>query len=193
MSRSNDIKKTNLDKKTYFQSQTNQYNKIQNFQSSFSSLSLSSPPPSQFQRNKKLEIRKDSAEQKIENKRSLDNTKENIGKHMDYATIIQYSFLNTDKLIDYYRQTTEPIRETSLDYIKLQKDFINAFQPKWLEHMKTNVDNYLVFQDKMIMLYNQMYNGYLKNIYDIKINKGKEKEGSRIGISKNSMLDGPLV
>jgi len=172
----NYTKKTNLDKKTYFQSQTNQYNKIQNFQSSFSSLSLSSPPPSQFQRNKKLEIRKDSAEQKIENKRSLDNTKENIGKHMDDATIIQYSFLNTDKLIDYYRQTTEPMRETSLDYIKLQKDFINAFQPKWLEHMKTNVDNYLVFQDKMIMLYNQMYNGYLKNIYDIKINNEKMEE-----------------
>jgi len=43
----------------------------------------------------------------------LDNTKENIGKHMDDATIIQYSFLNTDKLIDYYRQTTEPMRETS--------------------------------------------------------------------------------
>ena len=106
MSRSNDIKKTNLDKKTYFQSQTNQYNKIQNFQSSFSSLSLSSPPPSQFQRNKKLEIRKDSAEQKIENKRSLDNTKENIGKHIDNAIITQYPLLNTDNLIDYYRQTT---------------------------------------------------------------------------------------
>jgi hypothetical protein len=179
MSRSNDIKKTNLNKKTYFQSQTNQYNKIQNFQSSFSSLSLSSPPSLQFQRNKKLEIRKDSAEQKTENKRSLDNTKENIGKHTDDATIIQYSFLNTDKLIDYYRQTTEPMRETSLDYLKLQKDFINAFQPKWLEHMKTNVDNYLVFQDKMIMLYNQMYNGYLKNIYDIKINNEKMEE-SRI-------------
>jgi hypothetical protein len=176
MSRSNDIKKTNLDKKTYFQSQTNQYNKIQNFQSSFSSLSLSSPPPSQFQRNKKLEIRKDSAEQKIENKRSLDNTKENIGKHMDDVTIIQYSFLNTYKLIDYYKQTIEPMREISLDYLKLQKDFINAFQPKWLEHMKTNVDNYLVFQDKMIMLYNQMYNGYLKNIYDIKINNEKMEE-----------------
>jgi len=97
---------------------------------------------------------------------------------MDDATIIQYSFLNTDKLIDYYRQTTEPIRETSLDYIKLQKDFINAFQPKWLEHMKTNVDNYLVFQDKMIMLYNQMYNGYLKNIYDIKINNEKMEEST---------------
>jgi hypothetical protein len=176
MSRSNDIKKTNLDKKGYFQSQTNQYNKIQNFQSSISSLSLSSPPPSQFQRNKKLEIRKDSAEQKIENKRSLDNTKENIGKHMDDVTIIQYSFLNTYKLIDYYKQTIEPMREISLDYLKLQKDFINAFQPKWLEHMKTNVDNYLVFQDKMIMLYNQMYNGYLKNIYDIKINNEKMEE-----------------
>src|SRR6476659_9775045 len=162
MPRSNDIKKTNLDKKTYFQSQTNQYNKIQNFQSSFSSISLSPTPSLQFQRHNKLEIRKDSVEQKKENKDFLDNTKENTGKHMDDATIIQYSFLNTDKLIDYYRQTTEPMRETSLDYLKLQKDFINAFQPKWLEHMKTNVDNYLVFQDKMIMLYNQMYNGYLK-------------------------------
>ena len=179
MSSSNDIKKTNLDKKNYFQSQTNQYNKIQDFQSSFSSLSLSSPPSLQFQRHKKLEIRKDSAEQKTENKRSLDNTKENIGKHMDDATIIQYPFLNTYKLIDYYRQTTEPIREISFDYLKLQKDFINAFQPKWLEHMKTSVDNYLVFQDKMIMLYNQMYNGYLKNIYDIKINNEKMEE-SRI-------------
>ncbi len=98
---------------------------------------------------------------------------------MDDATIIQYPFLNTDKLIDYYRQTTEPMRESSFDYLKLQKDFINAFQPKWLEHMKTSVDNYLVFQDKMIMLYNQMYNGYLKNIYDIKINNEKMEE-SRI-------------
>ena len=179
MSSPNDIKKTNLDKKNYFQSQTNQYNKIQDFQSSFSSLSLSSPPSLQFQRHKKLEIRKDSAEQKTENKRSLDNTKEIIGKHMDDATIIQYPFLNTCKLIDYYRQTTEPMRDLPFDYLKLQKDFINAFQPKWLEHMKTSVDNYLVFQDKMIMLYNQMYNGYLKNIYDIKINNEKMEE-SRI-------------
>ena len=171
MSTSNDIKKTNLDKKTYLQSQTNQYNKIQDFQSSFSSLSLPSPPSLQFQRHKKLEIRKDSAEQKTENKRSLDNTKENIGKHMDDATIIQYPFLNTDTLIDYYRQTTEPIEEISLDYLKLQKDCINAFQPPWVQHIKNSVDNYLVFQDKMIMLYNQMCNGYLKNIYDIKINK----------------------
>jgi hypothetical protein len=171
MSRSKDIKKTNLDKKTYLQSQTNQYNKIQDLQSSFSSLSLPSPPSLQFQRHKKLEIRKDSAEQKIENKGSLENTKENIEEYMENVRIILYPSLNTDKLIDYHRQTTRSIKEISLDYLKLQKDCINAFQPKWLEHMKTSVDNYLVFQDKMIMMYTKMCNGYFKNIYDIKINK----------------------
>ena len=35
----NDTKKINLDKKDYLQSQTNQYTKIQNFQSSLLSLS----------------------------------------------------------------------------------------------------------------------------------------------------------
>jgi hypothetical protein len=176
----NYTKKTNLDKKTYFQSQTDQYNKIQNFQSSFSSLSLSSPPSLQFQRNKKLEIRKDSVEQKTENKRSLDNTKENLGKHIDNATIIQYPLLNTDNLNDYYRQTIRSIKEISLDYLKLQKDSINAFQPPWVQHIENSVDNYLDFQNKMIMLYNQICIGYYKTIYDIKKNKGKEKEGSRI-------------
>ena len=119
MSSLNYTKKTNLDKKGYFQSQTNQYSKIQDFQSSFLSLSLPSPPSLQFQRHKKIEIRKDSAEQKTVNKRSIDNTKENIGKHMDDATIIQYSFLNTDNLIDYNRQTTKSIKEISLDCLKL--------------------------------------------------------------------------
>src|SRR4051794_26386196 len=111
MSRSKDIKKTNLDKKGYLQSQTNQYNKIQDFQSSFSSLSLPSPLSLQFQRHKKLEIRKDSAEQKIENKGSLENPKENIEEYVENVRIILYPSLNTDKLIDYYRQTTESIRD----------------------------------------------------------------------------------
>ena len=176
MSRSNDIKKTNLDKKTYFQSQTNQYNKIQNFVSSFSSLSLSSPPPSQFQRNKKLEIRKDSAEQRTVIKDFLDNTKENIGKYRDNSTIIQYPFLNSDTLIDYYKQTTESRREISLVYLKLQKEYIDAFQPKWIEHIRTSVDNYLVFQDKMIMLCTQMWNNYLKNIGNIKTKNEQNQE-----------------
>ena len=176
MSISNDIKKTDLDKKIYLQSHTNQYDKIQDLQSSFSSLSLPSPPSLQFQRHKKLEIRKDSSEQKTENKGSLENTKENIGEYMDVATIIQYPFLNTATLIDYYKQTTESIRDLSFDYLKLQKDYINAFQPPWIQHIKNSVDNYLVFQDKMIKLYTQMCNGYSKNIYDIKINNEKMEE-----------------
>jgi len=157
----------------YSQSQTNQYSKIQNFQSS-----LCPPPPLlQFQRQqKKHEIRKDSTEQQIENKRSLDNTKENIGNYMDNATI-QYP-LNAKKLIDNSRQkTTKSIRDIFFDNLKLQKDYINIFQPRWVENMKANVDNYLAFQEKMIMLYNQMCNNYLKNIYDIKTNKDEEKEG----------------
>ncbi len=99
---------------------------------------------------------------------------------MDNSTIIQYPFLNTDTLIGYYRQTTEPRREISLDYLKLQKEYINAFQPKWMEHMKTSVDNYLVFQDKMIVLYTQMCNEYLKNISNIKTKKGKNGRKLRL-------------
>jgi len=175
----NETKKINLDKKTYLQSQTNPYSKVQNFQSSL--LPLPPPPSLQFKRQqKKYEIRKDSAEQKIENKRSLDNTKENIGKLMENAII--KSALNTDKLIDYSRQITQSARDLFFDHLKLQKDYINAFQPKWPEHMKISVDNYLVFQDKMIVLYTQMNNVCLKNIYDIKTNKEEEEkmEGSRV-------------
>jgi len=103
----------------------------------------------------------------------LDNTNENIGKHLDNATIIQYPLSNTDKLIDYSRQITESAREISLDNLKLQKDYIDAFKPKWVEHMKNIVDNYLTFQNKMITLYNQMSNTYLKNSYYITIEKGQ--------------------
>ena len=156
MSSLNDTKKTNLDKKIYLQSQT-KFSKVKNLQPS-----LLPPPSLQLQRQQQqYEIKKDSAEQKTENKRSFHNTQENIGKRMENAIITSRS--NTeDMLIDYSRQLTESAREISLDYLKLQKDIINAFQPKWLEHMKTSVDNYLVFQNKMIMLYTQMCNGYLK-------------------------------
>ena len=121
----NDTKKTYLNNIDYLPSQTNsQYPEIGNFQSpQLVPLSLPQPPLLQFQRQqKKYEIRKDSAEQKTENKDFLDNTKENIGKHMDNSTI-QYPFLNTDTLIGYYRQTTESRREISLDYLKLQKEY----------------------------------------------------------------------
>ncbi len=67
----NDTKKTYLNNKDYLPSQTNnQYPKIENFQSPLLiPLSLPQPPTLQFQRQqKKFEIRKDSAEQKTENK-----------------------------------------------------------------------------------------------------------------------------
>ena len=175
----NDTKKIYLNDKDYSASQTyNQYPKIENFQSLLLiSPSLPQPPSLQFQRQqKKFEIRKDSAEQKTVLKDFLDNTKENIGKYRDNSTIIQYPFLNSDTLIGYYKQTTESRTEISLDYLKLQKEYIDAFQPKWIEHIRTSVDNYLVFQDKMIMLCTQMWNNYLKNIGNIKTKNEQNQE-----------------
>ena len=175
----NDTKKIYLNDKDYSASQTyNQYPEIENFQSLLLiTPSLPQPPSLQFQRQqKKIEIRKDSAEQKTVIKDFLDNTKENIGKYRDNSTIIQYPFLNSDTLIDYYKQTTESRREISLDYLKLQKEYIDAFQPKWIEHIRTSVDNYLVFQDKMIMLCTQMWNNYLKNIGNIKTKNEQNQE-----------------
>jgi hypothetical protein len=175
----NDTKKIYLNDKDYSASQTyNQYPEIENFQSLLLiSPSLPQPPSLQFQKQqKKIEIRKDSAEQRTVIKDFLDNTKENIGKYRDNSTIIQYPFLNSDTLIDYYKQTTESRREISLDYLKLQKEYIDAFQPKWIEHIRTSVDNYLVFQDKMIMLCTQMWNNYLKNIGNIKTKNEQNQE-----------------
>jgi len=63
----NDTKKIYLNDKDYSQSQTyNQYPEIENFQSLLLiTPSLPQPPSLQFQRQqKKIEIRKDSAEQK---------------------------------------------------------------------------------------------------------------------------------
>jgi hypothetical protein len=175
----NDTKKIYLNDKDYSASQTyNQYPEIENFQSLLLiSPSLPQPPSLQFQKQqKKIEIRKDSAEQRTVIKDFLDNTKENIGKYRDNSTIIQYPFLNSDTLIGYYKQTTESRREISLDYLKLQKEYIDAFQPKWIEHIRTSVDNYLVFQDKMIMLCTQMWNNYLKNIGNIKTKNEQNQE-----------------
>ena len=175
----NDTKKIYLNDKDYSASQTyNQYPEIENFQSLLLiSPSLPQPPSLQFQKQqKKIEIRKDSAEQRTVIKDFLDNTKENIGKYRDNSTIIQYPFLNSDTLIDYYKQTTESRREISLVYLKLQKEYIDAFQPKWIEHIRTSVDNYLVFQDKMIMLCTQMWNNCLKNIGNIKTKNEQNQE-----------------
>ncbi len=178
MSSSNDAKKTNTNKKTYLQSQNKKYSKITNFQKS--ELLLTPPPPLlQFQRKQqKHETKRDLAEQQIENKRSLENTKGSIGKYIE-NTLIQYPISDIDKLIYYSRQMTQQAKEIYFDNVKLQKDYINAIQPRWVEHLKTSINNHLSFQNEMIMLYNQMYSNYLQNIYDIKTNK-EEDGGSNV-------------
>jgi hypothetical protein len=84
MSLSNENKKINLDNKAFLQSKNIQYLQKQNFQSS-----LPPPLPSLQFRRQKIEIRKISVEQEIENKRYSYNTKDNIEKYMDNV-IIQY-------------------------------------------------------------------------------------------------------
>jgi hypothetical protein len=102
----------------------------------------------------------------MENKESLD-TQENIGKHMEKATISYPS--NTNNLIDVSRQIFEKSIEIYFDYLKVHRDYINAFQPKWVQQMDNDVVNYMIFQGKMIIHYVQIYHDYLKNVYDVKI------------------------
>ena len=88
--------------------------------------------------------------------------------------------LNTDKVIDYYRQISQQeLIQLFYDTMKLQKDYINAFQPQWAQLMKTNVETYLAFQNKMMFLYLQNCNIYFKNISDMKIIEQKKGEGEK--------------
>ena len=36
-------------------------------------------------------------------------------------------------------------------YLKVHRDYINAFQPKWVQQMENDVVNYMIFQGKMII------------------------------------------
>lgn len=95
----------------------------------------------------------------------LDNTKGNTEKYTDSKATSQYSS-NTYKLLP-YTKLTESIRNQFFDYLKLPTDDISVFWPRWIEFIKANVDSYLTFQDKMIMLYLQICNNYFKNIFDM--------------------------
>ncbi len=136
--------------------------------------SLPEPPPLLEFERQKGEIKKDSVEQKITEKGVLDNHKENTGISIQKARI-RYNPLNADNLIDYYRQISQPLIQLFLDSLKLQKDYINAFQPQWVNHMRTTVENYLVFQDKMILLCIQNCNTCLNRVYDIKKKNNNDK------------------
>jgi hypothetical protein len=136
--------------------------------------SLSRPPPLLQFRIQKDGITKDSVELKITEKDVLNSHKENINGIFKQKGILRYNTLDADNLIDYYIQTGQPLIQLYLDNLKLQKDFIDAFQPQWVDHMRTMVENYLGFQDKMIFLYIQNYNTYLNSVFDIKNNNSKK-------------------
>lgn len=149
--------------------------------------SLPKPSPLlEFNRQKDKEKGKeDSMEQKqktaekdiLLDNHNKENTTTNGISSIKKETTLQYNPLNTDdNLIDYYRKSSQPLIQLFLDSLKLQKDYINVFQPQWVEYTRTMVENYLVFVDKMIFLYIQNYNAILYSVFDnIKL-KGKEKE-----------------
>jgi hypothetical protein len=101
----------------------------------------------------------------MENEESLD-TRENIRKYMEKATIRYTS--NTSNLIDDSRQFFEKSVDIYFDYLKVHRDYVNAYQPKWVQQMENDVVNYMVFYGKMIIHYVQIYHDYLEKIYNIK-------------------------
>ena len=154
--------------------------------------SLPKPSPLlEFNRQKDKEKEKeDWVEQKTTEEKDilLDNHKENTTNGISSIkkeTTLQYNPLNTDdNLIDYYRKISQPLIQLFLDSLKLQKDYINAFQPQWVEYTRTRVENYLIFQNKMIFLYIQNYNAILYSVFDnIKL-KEKEQKGEEKGKEK---------
>ena len=134
-------------------------------------LLLPSPPALQFKQIYQIK-RKDSAEKTIE-KGFSNKTKKSTGIY------IQYPF-NTDKVLGYYNQINQPLIHIFFDTIDLQKDYVNAFQPRYFLHMKISVENYLAFQHKMMLLYLNIYNIYL-NIFNsiIKIKEQERDEGEK--------------
>jgi hypothetical protein len=158
--------KIQLDKEQYLQPQT-----YQSFNNQIRQPSLPKAPSLQFQR---YQIKKESEQKTIE-KSFLDNTKENNEIHTKKATI-QYQ-LNVNNVTDYYSQiSSQPLKQLFFNSMEIQKDHINAFQPRWTQHLKTIVENYLAFQDKMILLYLNTCNVYLKNIFDLIIKIKEQKK-----------------
>ncbi|MGN6629150.1 MAG: hypothetical protein ACTHKJ_04645 [Candidatus Nitrosocosmicus sp.] len=104
----------------------------------------------------------------------MDKHKELTGISIQKA-IIRYNLINTDRLIDYYRQASQPLIHVFLESLNLQKDYINAFQPQWIDNMKNMVENYLGLRDKMILLYIQNYNTYLNNVFGIEKKNNNNK------------------
>jgi len=146
-------------------------------QTSLPKLILPPSPELQFQWIYQIK-EKNSVEQNTIEKNLLENTKETSGINTQQKIIIQYP-LNTDKVIDHYNQINQSFMQMFFNTIKLQKDYLNTFQPRWVEYMRTKVENYLVFQNKMIFLYIKNYNLYLKNVFDSIIKEQERNDYER--------------
>ena len=165
-----DFKLRSDEKKTVLQSQPEM-----SFNISIHQTSPPKPPPLlQFKRQKDLII-KDSVDQKATEKDVFDNYKENTNGISIQKAILQYPLYTANSLIDYYRQISQPLIQSFLDSLKLQKDYLDVFQPQWVDHMRTTVENYFAFSDKMTFLYMQYCNAYIYNVFDIKNNNNNKK------------------
>ncbi|MGN6708551.1 MAG: hypothetical protein ACTHKF_04315, partial [Candidatus Nitrosocosmicus sp.] len=89
--------------------------------------------------------------------------------------IIQYP--NIGKGIDDYHQIIhQPLIQIYSNIIDFQKDFIYTFMSRWVDHLLSNIENHLTFQNKMMLLYLQNSNVYLKTIFNTKIKEQKKDE-----------------
>ena len=89
-----------------------------------------------------------SQEQSI---RRPDKTRHNIEKVADK---VKTEILpNTNTVFYNYGQIFESMRYISFDHIHLQKKIIHSFKSAWMQLLKTNLYNYMVFQEKMIDYY----------------------------------------
>ncbi|MGN6346254.1 MAG: hypothetical protein ACTHME_00985 [Candidatus Nitrosocosmicus sp.] len=158
--------KIQVDKEQYLQPQTD----TKHFKYQYRQPPLPKAPILLFERN---QIKKESG-QKIIEERLLENTKENNEIYTN-KTIIQYPKIG--KETNYYHQIIhQPLIHFYSDIIDLQKDFINTFQPRWVDLLLSNVENHLTFQNKMMLLYLQNSNVYLKTIFNTKIKEQKKDE-----------------
>ena len=167
-----DEQKTELNNESVLQSKLDQSsnNQIQQ-QTSLTKSLRPSPPEIQFKQNYQFK-EKYPIEQNTMEKNISTNIEQNTEKFTQQKPMIQYPF-NINKITDYYGKSSQPLIQMFFDTIELQKDYVNAFRPLCVEHMKTNVENYLGFQDKMMSLCLDTFGIYLKNILDstIKIKK----------------------
>jgi hypothetical protein len=125
--------------------------------------------------NRKLGIDEKDTELQSQIKRSFDIPIQQISIPKP-PPLLEFKIQKDVNIKNSYRHASQPLIQVFLDSLKLQKDYINAIQPQWIDSMKSTVENYLSFQDKMIILYFQIWNAYLNNLFDIEKKNNNNKK-----------------